>query len=124
MKKRFVIYGQSWYAGAQKHDWVDEIDIQIEMEKGEEQEGRMYEMVIQWHNMHFQPKPIPQLQIFDESWGAMAIEPALFMQLGKLMQEKRSPATVEDIVSILTKMGFADETNRENPYAERKAAAA
>lgn len=108
LKKTFVIFSQSYYADSirdsSKNSLVDDISIQINDD---------YEIVLEWIGLENNKPSSLKVGIFDDAFKIFTDCPELFIELSKLHGQK-SP-TVEEIASMLKKLGFKDKTLRKRP---------
>lgn len=77
--------------------------------------GTKGEMKMEW--VELGGKNIPRLQVFDDGWKVLASWPDLLAELAKVgcgsMSEKS--ITPKEFCEILLRLGFTDNTIRENP---------
>ena len=77
--------------------------------------GTKGEMKMEW--VELGGKNVPQLQVFDDGWEVLASWPDLLAELAKVdcgsMSEKS--ITPKEFCEILLRLGFTDNTIRENP---------
>lgn len=74
----------------------------------------MAEMAMRWYSLGNDPAPSARLEIYDESWAALAGMPDLLLMLGSMSRHERishrgqrKPAlTVEEFTKTLDDLGF------------------
>ncbi len=74
----------------------------------------MAEMAMRWYSLGNDPAPSARLEIYDESWAALAGMPDLLLMLGSMSRHERishrgqrKPAlTVEEFTKALDDLGF------------------
>jgi len=99
--KSYIIFHKAWYYKANDPtETAREVSIQIDK----------YEFRFKWIDLGYDTGMVPQLQMFDDSFRAIADCPDLFAGLTKL--NGRSPS-IAQITGLLDSLGFTDCT----PYA-------
>ena len=73
------------------------------------------EMCVRWKELG--GKIVPQLQVFDDGWSALASFPDLILELGDLDNQNITP---KEFCALLKGLGFKDLTARVNPYAPKE----
>lgn len=71
------------------------------------------EMAMRWVSLG--NKLVPQLQVFDDAWSALALFSDLIERLGEVDNEV---ITEREFVNILLGCGFEDITQYESPYEQ------
>lgn len=74
----------------------------------------MAEMAMRWYPLGNDPAPSARLEIYDESWAALAGMPDLLLMLGSMSRHERvshgsrpkPPLTVEEFTKALEHLGF------------------
>jgi hypothetical protein len=77
--------------------------------------GTSGEMCVRWKELG--GKIVPQLQVFDDGWSALASFPDIILELGDLDNQNITP---KDFCALLKGLGFKDLTARVNPYAPKE----
>ena len=77
--------------------------------------GTKGEMKMEW--IELGGKNIPQLRVFDDAWAVLASWPDLLAELAKVNCDSMSDKSItpKEFCEILLRLGFKDNTIRENP---------
>jgi hypothetical protein len=112
--KGFSHFNEAWYQhSARLPDVIDSVSIGWYYDGG----GCDSEFNIQWKELG--GKPVPQLQMFDDSWECFKSMPKLFAALAAKHDKDINPA---ELCELLLSLGFRDITDRESPYFHKAAA--
>lgn len=106
VERGFHHYSEAWYCcplGLSDGE-IDRITLGYYAPGG----GTSGEFSIVWRALG--SKPVPCIQMFDDSWWILAEYPKLFAELAARDEDTTSPA---DMCTILKRHGFKDMTARE-----------
>ena len=78
--------------------------------------GTKGEMKMEW--IELGGKSVPQLQVFDDGWAVLASWPDLLAELAKVGCDSMSEKSItpKEFCEILLRLGFTDNTTREDPH--------
>jgi len=107
--RTFVHYSEAWYSSVlnKNSEYTDEVGFGMSHSGG----GTSGEMMMRWY--YLGGKDHPRLEVFDDGWAALASFGDLIFELEKLDNTDPTP---KQFCEILLRLGFVDNTERENPY--------
>lgn len=105
-KRMFIWSSRAWYAKAMG-DKHQEIMFGMYHPEG----GTSGEMGMRWKELS--GRQVPQLQVFDDAWSALALFTDVIEKLG---EEDGENITPEQFIEILLSCGFVDDTDYKSPY--------
>lgn len=122
MAKGFIVAHEAWYRTAINGVLNEETPYEINIGDYENDETvtSQGEFCLAWHQLQ-SPKhpPAMRIEIFDDSMAWLTAAPDLFRELAALHGKNPQP---DQIIEILTRLGYEDVTKRENPDAIKKVA--
>jgi hypothetical protein len=106
--RAFYHLSEAWYAEANRSsEYTDDVTFGMFAIEG----GTTGEMAVRWQELG--GKSVPQLRVFDDGWSALATFTDLIVELGKFDDRNITP---KDFCALLIRLGFEDQTPRQNPY--------
>lgn len=99
-KRAFIRPNRAWYSTTEKEN---EVNFGMYDDEG----GTSGEMTMAWVQLGLGGRSVPQLQVFDDAWSALASFGDLVQELGRADGENISPS---EFVDILIKCKFRDKT--------------
>jgi len=109
-RRAFVWSSKAWYAEAIR-DERQEIMFGMYHPEG----GTSGEMGMQWKELS--GRQVPQLQVFDDAWSALALFTDVIEKLGEQDDENITP---EQFIEILLSCDFVDDTAYDSPYEPKE----
>lgn len=117
MAKGFVVAHEAWYRMAINGVLNEEIPYEINIGdyKNDETVTSQGEFCLVWHQLQ-SPKHLPAMRIemFEDSMAWITAAPDLFRELAALHGKNPQP---DQIIKMLTRLGYKDVTKREDPDA-------
>lgn len=115
MAKRFIVAHEAWYrtAGGGVFPKDKPYEINIGDYADDDSVTRQGEFCLVWHQLQ-SPKhpPAMRIEIFEDSLVWLAAAPDLFGELAALHGKNPQP---DQVIEILTRLGYEDVTKRKKP---------
>lgn len=108
--KSFTHLKRAWYADANLRgsDIVDEVNFGFYSPDG----GTSGELIMRWHDLNAPGAPYARLEVFEDSFHALAQVPDVIQSLGEEDEKRIQPP---QFCALLERCGFVDRTETERP---------